>query len=985
MDYRSTDCSRNSKGKKYLGSCQGNSPSASIQSYYNTTTPTPIPSNGQRNGGGGCDCTVEWTNTSSGSNWLVQGMWQNNPIDPLTVQTFASGSKINFGGCNSALNFGFKNCASKKQWHGTFGFLSNDACERTASIAPDQTKYLTISYDLNYSSNGSHFSGVTITTQESTLIGSCGVDKDTGIVTYGLTGEETDTFDDGVGGGTVTTLQLDNGVGTAYNTDGTVYAHYNDAKEAAGYRMFDPHCTGQANPAGDGDMLSLISYWNESTGDFPSLGIERTALPAVTDVNNYSGTATFWQYSGDPRVNTSTEIVTLSWTKTNTSYTYAYGLTHVDDTGLDTDVISTGTITLLNPYLASDVIKTCESLLSEWDLGNHKIYPYRQDSFTSVAPLVAVREVQNNVSPVIGWQHYMVIDYCNPLTDINSVAPFGEGWIATYDWIPWFDPNDKWWNWVPGSSSLLASSLESTHTDGTIIGKPLKIDAGIGWGFFDFYYTDIHFCKTPTGGGCFGPTYQQYIYRNGGSLADASLSLSNDGLLDSVQYSTFLPMACTNWTNNYQNHNIPEGGYVGNTISDGAIFAVKYCQTRLNYPSYNFFRPCGIDRTLIDETTALCFTDDLTMESELVGMHSGSQVLLTFTNGFDGIYVSCSQDISSHVLTLGTKIQDLLPSYYHPFEEQFKDADTLGNYGLVGLVRFPEAWSTCGRESITVSPSGSDYSKVSFTNPQYCLRTADSIDLYKDNTMTASVSDKHVTRIDNSNYVVTASFSGSITSSIFAQSHGSPDYHWYDSTPKYEFRFGDWTTSNRNPDFSSSSSCYSNCIKVSPCSPPTVVFSPNIEHFGSGSNTQQFWFSNSPCTSSSTNLDIDDSFGSYKSQMMNFFMTDLLFQVPKAPCSYFGVSVSIAPDKGLCQTSVTDEYGNITLFYPIPLVEAICSLPPLAPALPDGITFSPLSQPLAAGVPGYSFNVSQMPWTLVQNQLLSCPCALPWNYPCPTS
>ena len=74
------------------------------------------------------------------------------------------------------------------------------------------------------------------------------------------------------------------------------------------------------------------------------------------------------------------------------------------------------------------------------------------------------------------------------------------------------------------------------------------------------------------------------------------------------------------------------------------------------------------------------------------------------------------------------------------------------------------------------------------------------------------------------------SYAGNITASVWAMSSGSGDYHWNDTSEKYEYRAGKWNLSGRDIAFTNSSS-YDDCVNFTPCAPSVVCFSPNSEQF----------------------------------------------------------------------------------------------------------------------------------------------------------
>jgi len=985
---RESTCSSLSKNVVWIGGCyQHGGATASVDTYYNTTSPTPLPKTGDRNGGGLCDCTNEYTNTDSGSNWNScffgdgRETWQNSDVDCLTFQTFTVGSVIPFGGCGDKRHIGFKNVVAKKQWPGTFGFTSNDVCNVTETASPDQTKYCSISNDfdfsytftpgiavIDYDTNAVTLKQFTQNQHAGTCGGSNTVNAQTGIITSNMSF----TYDEYTFYSMDMPLRHDfhsvNGAGWTLNyTSGTFETGLN--------APFNTDIGTPTNCTSDLGFLNYwVGWWNGVCLEYDPSNVQNSSITPPVSTNGWSASKTLTSiysmpfFNGSEWVNVTHSISAtceVSVARSNDTYTFSItiggGFSSSPDTGYGTYAISyAGSVTLGGEYTYANVGEDLVGMLNEWNLQDDKQYPWRTDNKTSFAPLVIKREVQGNVSP-IGNYCYKIIDYTSPLTDINGVAPFEPDWIATYEYIPWQDNRSYYWGWVTGYEGQWANAMVTTHYDGTLIGKPHPNGPG-GWGWFDCYYNDIHFCKTPTDYTCFGPMYQEYTWAYGASLADAIVSVSGT---PSAGQMTFLPMCATHWVDNALAHYIPRGGGIVDVAGQCVVMS-KWAEIRTPVPSYNFFRPCGMDRTLIDTPTVQSFKDVLTMTNDLVGLTTTSQVLIAYTDSDNGIYTNCSTTLvgSDYVLTLGTKICNLPSGYSYPYADFWNDQDILGNFGLVGIVRFPDAFGITGRESITIAGSSTG-SIVTFSNPQVNLRTNDKVTLY-DTGMTMLTTNKTITKLDDNNFYISSSFSGAITTSKWIQSYGSPDYSWNDTSEKFQFRYSNWQTNRAG---TTGGTCVESCLNQTPCSPQVFCISPNLEVFVNGVTT---WIDG---------YNADDVYGSMNQINAEFDVVDPLYQTPKCPDSHFGVVLKCAVDTGLCADDFIDEDGALNIFAPpVPKVEALCSVPVGAPALPTGITWPTMTRPGQPGVLGYSYYFKNETWQTYANALALDPACRFYKY-----
>ena len=967
MNYRQSQCSANAANIKYwLGGCNSQQMKNNVMAipvYVNTTSPLPIPTYGTAPGGY-CDCNPGYTPIGSGSNWSY-GLWQGNVVDLKNVQTFGYGSPStrNVGKCK---NYGFKNVASRKLWHGCFLYDSLDACAPTGSVASDKTKYLTETQTFTVNnqsliyvspcSAGGPYLGVK-TTRVGGRTGIASVDPNSGVMTYSgadTNSNITTTFYDSSGAVTsqyITTASCDRGC-----IGGTM-----DIIGASGNTLlgYDPHCYGDPwSPQDEADD------WNNIVASFGS-GVMPTVSAVPQSSSGWSETYNFSGAAAPPYSVVGTTTVTA--TRSGGSYSIQKDATLnvyvTTDCGSGPFTYLSGafsihehlTSTLSSTNTGASVIADLKGMLGKWDLTNNAQYPWRQDDYTGYAPLVARRGVDSITKPFHPCPS--VSDLTNPIADSNGYTYPNISWIPTYGPRSWFDTNAYQWIPNPSSGNAISTGLYSFNFDGAIIGSPFSgsnvsasNSGSICAGYFDWYFKDWRFCETP--GGCGGPTYEQYLYEIGCDITEAQIFTC--GGTAGVQYYSFLPLDSTHWINNLQANYIPRGASVQDI--NGEFIAVKWAEARIPLPSYNFARPCGSDRVLIDEPNACNFVGELLMDGPLSGV--GSTILLCQTDGYDGIYTGCSQTSAgggNYNLITGSKIANL-PSDYNHYGTY--NSGTGDSYGLVGKVRFPNCPPICGRDNIYVSATGS-HTLITFSDAQTNLRSGDSIDLYN-TSMTATSTSNVVTRIDDNNFVISPSYSGGIINSVYAMSSGAPDYHWNDSTSKYEYRIGSWYSDGRGTY--TSYGCSSSCLPYSPCAEQVVCISPNSESF---SNGKTYWLSNDQA--------IDDPFGALAQSNSELYIVDPLYQHPHTPAPIAGQPSLVQIDDGTC---LNDYYngggGLVNIFPPIPYVEAICSPTSSAPSLPSGISWPSMSPPQIPGNLGYSYTIVEEPWTVFNNMESNC-------------
>lgn len=1055
-----------SGGTPFLGPCHQNQhPGNSVEIYTNNLYPFPIAQAGTPpNSGGTCDCTETYDPTaysikfdstkldlekfSSVIPLIAEGRdrstptvdepydWQSafftfaewwlNDIDNtdmLALQTYSDSSTSQaFNNCS---NFGFKNVAGRRQWHGVYAWDTPGICtgcgDPVAIATPaDTTKYLTCRIIATlHSTFVDAEGGVPLgdwSTIDANISGDVTIDPVTGIIASTLSSTETETRA-AIGG---ISYYCHNGAGYSNYGGGDVVNFCAGGSTILDACYVDLHCAnvpvaGILSSSGGAITIDeLPGTFNAEaenaqynwTVDGGSSGpgeptFTMTLMSAVTDTNSYTGSGSYSESINDfdlddnPYVQTTTISATCTWSRVGTVYTWDYTWSEswndgdvdpLGDVTYTTTAHGTGSMTLLDTGLNTnsyfDILADIEdNLLITWNLADNAVYPWRYvdagsgqpDVGTSFMPLVTRREVQYNRDMFeYGFIPATMDDLSSPTTDPCYPSGFYQ--------IAWQDPNSYYWEQNTLGTIV---GLGNNHFDGAVIGAPLAYNnygvpiGSIGNGWFDFYFDNIRFCL-PDPDACPGSLWTGYNYAYGGTLGDATVSV--EGIPTGGSYTFFLPQTATHWTNNKQAHFLSRGAIrtcletaydsFGDTIVvDDGIYSTKWAETRLPAPHQNYFRPCGSDRVLIDNTSSQCFNSDGTIAGSLgntANPLTTSSTVLIFNppsafsvHAPQGLYTGCHQtplgDGSGNYHLIVGPGPTPLPSDY-----ELLLGETYGN-GIAGIVRFPNAPAICGKVAVSTSTTdsytnGSD-TDIIFSAPQTNLRSGDQIQLY-DSSM-HSLGSWTVTKVGttNVNFLVgsTAVSSAVWATSVYDSSGNPINLGWYDSSPKFEFRTNYWFTSQRNSDFNTSGECSQNCLPFSPCKEQVVFLVPpsNPE---SAPNSVNIWY---PSVAS-----MDGLCGSYQQLNVEFWMNDLLYQPPN-PCGAAQSDLSLQEDNGSCQTSTSS-----TVYYPFPpQVEAVCS-PPLGAPLPSGVTIPPMVQPPIAGLVGTSFTLNGLePWAVYQNAI----------------
>jgi hypothetical protein len=630
------------------------------------------------------------------------------------------------------------------------------------------------------------------------------------------------------------------------------------------------------------------------------------------------------------------------------------------------------TITLSNPIDIYTHAQNIANLLSYWPLNDDSILSWRTDSNTTLMPVIRTNSV---AGATLGGGNTLVTITWNP--DPNNPLP---GYEAVSSTPPNVDPN-------------------AAIYDGSIIGAPLPFVADK---YFDYgFEVWSNQCQDHNG-------IYYWAVIGYGDWCPVELFLKD-------KHGNYLGTRVSHWTNAFDMFTIPDGAAYGMYVWPGAlsyggpiwddthVFAIKHAEIGDTWESQNFGRPCGMDKFRLDNAfngvtgsvyCLLSLSEDgktATLQNYAADHPYIANTNCPFQPGVDivggecvgGFYLctSCTYDGTSYYqVGLGQKLYNV-PSGWAPSGFDSKDSST-----AFGRLKFPNAPSMCGRQSVTAIADSNQNPPFSsnwiptyqWDNPQPTvgMQTSgpEAVDLF-DSFMNNIASNVGLVRIDDSTFTLDYSPQPNIK---WLTIHNAPPWWTCDNMPKGEFAVLTWTTDFRTigeanrlkgatdcngfplpgPYIDSNDASivhnedgsinygYASFTQTQYCLPsyfgcPRVAcISPNNENWGNSSLT--------------INLPLWPPDQRYPGN--NQFYAQIVWTMGDLIDNAIGL-----PHKP-CGLNTTDPWGAAGYncsdmefaFYDLPLVECRLSVPAGFPALPSGVTIGfidPTQSPIGVSPP----------------------------------
>lgn len=615
------------------------------------------------------------------------------------------------------------------------------------------------------------------------------------------------------------------------------------------------------------------------------------------------------------------------------------------------------TVTLGGANSAQSVRDDLYFLSSLWNFADDVQYPWRTDGFTSTAPKVTRKEVQRNVSPTVVMSCDFTDSNAGILDGSIMGAPSANGTDRNFDKL-----REVWW---------------FCSDDGSCIGPQC---AGAGWVAANGCWTGEETYEDPSG--------------------------------------LYVPSTTTQFTNNSEARQLDPQAWYKQT-ANGAFQMQKWAEIIQPVNSFNFSRPCEIDRYMFKSENSRCvdsydgsdgdYTITLHEDDDAFDLTSNNRFLVVnVADAVDGYYeISLADAGNPKVYHLSTLLWGM-PSGSAAWRQHITNpSHDEGDSSYIGELRFPDAPAICSVLTVKSYQTGSltnHGATLSFDKFHY-LRVGDVIQATQIFTgsnaqSVVAVIDANTIKLDTDLYPYTE-----------IQCPNSVSDYWNDTETKGDFVTVEWQFDQRatgedsrmRTQDATCNSCsaatwtsdvlnanqftywsippeVSNFIVTQqclndklPCCPAIVLCSPNNENMGPNSMNLNF---------APTQL-ADDIYGVHWKMGIVQQELDPLWRTPKQPCSGLfptedGDILFVqqwAEDDGTC---LADD--GITQYFPTaPVVESMAKVPNGIRQLPDGfrfgyidysITNDPQPVPLRENVP--PMNGGQ-PWTLYMSEL-GCVC-----------
>jgi len=689
----------------------------------------------------------------------------------------------------------FKLVQAVKVWHGSFGFRSNDRarqynsmpkwfcgfkeCDTTnatcncgvacatwsPALTPDQTRFLQVQVDASghfAPSEGSSYGPLDINRQ---FTGS--VDRLSGVLSQLCSGTPRDSVPPEFTG----FWDIVNGLSSWCNSSGA-YACGRFEQILNGYK--NTECpngyTFQFTISGSSVRVVISNtdgQWEDMTVDFSAASFVRTrttvgGATVATESFNASNTS-------------------ISWT---TSY-------------LDPDPPPGGwytlqvAVTLSSPYTAAQLRADLDALLAQWDLANDSVYPWRADEYTSVGPLV-YRDEKNAPQPAVCGSCAITVW----LTETESVE------------LPWIEQGYYSWpeELPPGKS--YGDPKPPLYT-GAIVGAPNP--AGFD-NHFDAEHQTFELCgSTPILrfiGDWSGPNHP----------AEQHTGDPTDPLM---------PKSATRWTENFLIRHrwgnlAPYRAGAWLQMRDGILAGQKWAESRVLRPSLNYFRPCGPDRWLLDESRAVCI-------KSVSGDGSAQNPFVLTTEPITQISTGTRVFALGSVWTV-TKLADdsyrLDPGSDAPFGGSLPDDPV-----MIPLW-FPDARPICGRAEITNVLWDGNLSRITFRAELADVRDGDHLDFF-DAAMNPAATDLVITNASATQFDVPGV---DLSSAKYVTARNAPAWWWFTNRAKFDYCLLQWKLTERDITETDGvcGNFFYNCRK-NPEDPPCSEANPGLDCNPTGS------------------------------------------------------------------------------------------------------------------------------------------------------
>ena len=860
-----------------------------------------------------CTCCYNWKtgDTPGGCGpWTIEG--------DVPANHFVQDGVIDFLECRKK---GFKNVQAWRSWHGKFGYWPTDGradvelcCNRCTGgypaesyhPTPNQTKYLSILASFVYQkvSNCSdtwHYEstiGTTVDAQKGTyeVIANSGPPPAEGLVAIANW-----NFEDAI-------IYFMNFLDSSWSEG--VACENGIWTQKIGVKVIQ-----ELGISGSTCYYHKYGYVN--TSDAPDCHYDTTLVPGDMQ----------WGVLNEESV---------AFSETTMVYTQTARSGAADAKAETSTIVS---VTLSDPNSFRAVMADVNYLLAFWPLNDDTLYPWREDAYYGIGPMVSRNERDNFAPPITTTPDTGADVYDGAVLG----APRPAGYQRSFDFrhenlvncpaeddMPAYLDTNSYGAWTP-------DYLPQNCTQWSSDWFPMPTGAGI------YYKTSIW-----TTMGVVNPPYKVVAQKWAETLVPwQSYNLARPAGADKFAYDE---------------------------TTDAGVSKVLQVVSISGSGA-------GAVVTLSDD-----FGDPIT--PAFFGTYTGQ---IWGGHSVDGFYLLAS--VSGSTATLGAKQFNVPGGWASPSY----DTDT-----AFGRLRFADVPGIIGRVAVTTVADEAPVKLTITSSPYLALNQVadENVDIL-DFGLNVLASNVTVTRVGDTQFTVPTSYS-TISAAKWIVAHGAAAWYWNDNYPKgnyllldflFDYRasgeaarintlIADCTTdtlggaltgcecSRLGSPITPPPTNYKTfhqtpgCLPLTPCAPSVVCISPNGETFENG------------VTYDFPAVDGDERYGSQWQSCVVQAVTDPLWQIPHKPPSPDPDAVPVfnwSEDGGNCTEDSLD-YPPV-LYYPhAPLVEAMSAVPAGAPALPSGLQFgflSPVDHTTGDVAHPPALGFGDLPWTFY-NQACGC-------------